>query len=230
MAEEYNNENPLTMKKLAVRMDKVEENLRYYDGLSSSSDGVLEELRRIADAEQEANRRRKSMHATHIVRIALELLIVIALCAFAIGCTNELPGFIIGGENGKPGDIVLPDIPLPVDPDNPGVPVVPDNGGDSEITTPDTPAGGLRGTIWECRPTRAEEMEIIRIEFNSERDEGKIIFRTRGVEKSRPFNVVEGNLVFVTPDSIWSVTTDYRSNLVVVTGDRVEILFTRLTR
>ena len=236
MAEVYNNENPLTMKKLAARLDEIEDVLEGLGRNSSTTDsdsGVVEELKRIADAEVEANRRRRTMAATHVTRIVLEIIVAIVLCTFAIGCTTEFPNFILGGEGGSNGSIGLPDLelpPIPGDPDNPTV--TPDdtgkpNGGNEtdNPSEPDEVVPTLRGTIWKCAPVMAEHMEVIRLEFSSSEDEGNVVFLARGREKFKKFFVVAEGLELKSPDSLWTYETDHESNLTVISGDGIEIVF-----
>ena len=238
MAEVYNNDNPLTMKKLAVRLDAIEGAIEGFGRNSSTTDSdasVVGELKRIADAEVEANRRRRTMAATHVTRIVLEIIVAIVLCTFAIGCTSEFPNLILGGleEGGGNGSIGVPDLELPPIPGDPDDPTVtpddtgkPDGGNENDNPAePDKVVPTLRGTAWKCAPIMVEHMEVIRLEFNEAEDEGTVIFLARGREKFRKFSVVAEGLEFKSPDSLWTYETDHKTNLTVTSGDGIEIAF-----
>ena len=241
MPEVYNNDNPLTMKKLAVRLDSIEETLAGLAGNSSTDTDarVVDELRRLADAEVEANRRRTTMTATHITRIVLEMIVVITLCAFAMGCTSEFPGLIIGPVEGGSGSgvIDLPDMEHPVVPGpagsetvTPDVPEVPDGGHvDVVPTEPESDVKSLSGTFWKCAPVVVERMEVIRIEFNETGDAGVLIFLARGREMEREITVSPDGLELHAPESLWSYETDYKDSFNVVTSEGISIDFARMT-
>ena len=242
MAEVYNNDNPLTMKKLAVRLDAIEGAIEGFGRNSSTTDSdasVVGELKRIADAEVEANRRRRTMTATHVTRIVLEIIVAIVLCTFAIGCTSEFPNLILGGleEGGGNGSIGIPDLelpPIPGDPDDPTVTPddtgMPDGGNES-----DNPAESdkvdptLKGTIWKCAPVVVDHLEVVRLEFDSAVDEGYVVFLARGHEKLKRFSVVDGGIELKSPDAFWTYETDYENKLTVTSSDGTEIVFVPVT-
>ena len=247
MGEIYNNDNPLTMKKLAVRLDAIEDTLAGLDRNSSapvpeivnSNEGIVEELRKLVDAENEANKRRLTMTATHVSRIVLEVLVVIALCAFAMGCTSELPGLILGPAveegNVEDGHIDIPDMESPVVPGEtdipaitPDTPAVPDAGIEDDIPAepePEPVVKTLRGSIWKCAPIVVDSMEITRLEFNEAKDDGRVVFLVRGRERTRDFFVVEEGIKFMAPETLWTYETDYETYLHAVSSDGVEIAF-----
>lgn len=86
------NSEPLTMKKLDARIDRIEEELGRIledrDGRSGSSmeDGLLEEIRLLRHTEDEANRRRSTMTRTCIARTLMDVMLALAITALMISC------------------------------------------------------------------------------------------------------------------------------------------------